>query len=111
MDERRERRGHERCAFDLAVTLTGPGGTQARGTSRDVSLGGVRLRGGQGLAPGTDCRVELACGGVRVVLRGRVARADADGIAVEYTWIDADNHARLHELLTADVAPGGPGFP
>jgi hypothetical protein len=109
MDKKTERRGHERCAFDLVVILTGPDGTEVRGTSRDVSLGGVFLRGGRGLSPDADCRVELATGdgpeAVRVVLQGRVARADADGIAVEYTWIDADNHARLHELLTADAAP------
>jgi hypothetical protein len=106
-----DRRRHERFGIPLAVTLTTSDGTEITGVSRDVSLGGVFIPCHGAPAPGTDCRLELALGvgPARVAIRvqGRVARVDADGVAVQYTYIDADNHARLHELFASAAVPTG----
>jgi hypothetical protein len=110
MDGGLERRDHGRQGLGLAVTVTGPDGAVARGTARDLGLGGVRLEGGPLLPPGTDCRVELGPPGAdraRVAFLGRVARVLPGGMAIACTYIDADNHARLHELLASDAAPAG----
>lgn len=99
------RRDHERRGVALAVTLTAPDGARVTGTSSDVSLGGVFVTGCAAPPPGTDCRVALSVGtgpeAVTIRLQGRVARVTEAGVAIQYTYIDADNHARLHELLAS----------
>lgn len=99
------RRDHARSGAALAVTLTAPDGTRVTGSSADVSLGGVFVSGCAAPPPGTDCQVELSLGTgparVAIHLQGRVARVTEAGAAVQYTYIDADNHARLHELFAS----------
>lgn len=88
-------------------------GVRVRGVARDVSIGGLFVvcapEAAQRIAPGTDCAVVLTFGSGRraqaVHLHGRIARTGPDGVAVETTYLDADNHARLHERLSSDAQP------
>jgi PilZ domain len=104
-----ERRGDARHGVAPGVTVTTKEGARLSGEARNVSLGGLFVRCRPDLAPGTDCEVTLTFRAGRrrteVRLLARVARADPEGLALEYTYLDADNHARLHERLSTDGGP------
>jgi len=107
-----DRRGDPRHGVAPRVTVTTDDGRRLRGDAANLSLGGLFVFCPPGsasdLAPDTDCRVRLAFrGGSRPVvvdLLGRVTRAEAEGLAIAFTYVDADNHARLHEALSGLAA-------
>jgi hypothetical protein len=103
MSDGDERRGFTRVPFRVEVTLAGDHTTVVSADVRDVSLNGLYAACSGRLPPGSRCEVLLALGGpgseVRLSLRGRVARVDRAGLAVEFLDMGLDTFYHLRNLV------------
>jgi hypothetical protein len=78
----------------------------------NVSLSGVMIAGGHGLAEGAACAVRLLLRGaeppVEILTKGRILRVRPDRCAIEFHEIDGDSYEHLRNLVLAnagDVEP------
>lgn len=112
-----DRRADARHGAAPPVTVTAPDGTRLQGDAANLSLGGLFIacppESAAPLPVGTDCRVRLTFRDgsrrVNVDLMGRVAHADDGGLGIAFTYLDADNHARLNEALSSGLAAAPEG--
>ncbi len=100
MDESKERE-FTRVRIDVDVEVASAGRVVISSHTKDLSMVGVYVFTTDALPLGSQCRITLFLGGrehgVRVEASGTVARADADGMAVEFAGIegvDSFNHLR-----------------
>jgi PilZ domain len=103
MSDGGERRGFTRVPFRVEVTLKGDHATVVSADVGDVSLSGLYAACAGRLPPGSRCEVLLVLGGpaseVRLALRGRVARVDRGGLAVEFLGMGLDAFYHLRNLV------------
>ncbi len=70
-------------------------------TTRNISAGGLLVRGAADLRRGDRLRITLKPSeGDRLVLQGRVARQTGDACAIAFENLSHDDARRLDELLT-----------
>jgi len=73
------------------------------GSTRDVSMSGLYLWGERRVPAGAPCRVHMLVGGdrsgIRVDARGRVARVDAEGMAVSFEEVSLEGFQHLKQLV------------
>jgi hypothetical protein len=89
------KRKHERFEIPLEIRITWPGKTEAVGTTRDFSDGGAYLLVAFDHEPEPDTLMDLQLtssvgGQAAPVLKGRVVRTAADGIAFEFIMPDQE---------------------
>ena len=99
-----ERRRHERVAFSTTIVLTvAHKRIEARGTSKDLSLGGVFVNTDKRLERGTLCdlTIVLAGGGesVELSMKARVERGLANGLGISFESMDIDTYSHLKNIL------------
>jgi hypothetical protein len=98
-----ERREFIRVPFRIEVVLTGDHTTVVSADVRDVSLNGLYAACSGRLPPGSRCDVLLVLGGpgseARLSLRGRVARADKNGLGIEFVEMGLDTYYHLRNLV------------
>lgn len=91
-----------RCQTAMDVDIAS-GERRVEGSTRDVSLNGLYLYGERSFPAGTRCQVVLFIGGresgARVEAVGRVARVDAEGIAVTFEEVSLEGYQHLKQLV------------
>ena len=101
MRQEKRRRNRSHCRVE-AVVETEAGGAW-KGACRDISLHGLFLRAAAGAAHGVRCRVEIILRGstsqVALSMRGRIVRADSEGIAVAFEHMDAETSWHLRNIV------------
>jgi hypothetical protein len=103
MSDGPERREFSRVPFRVEVALKGDHAAVVSADVRDVSLNGLYAACSGRLPPGSRCEVRLVLDGpgseVRLSLRGRVARVDRAGLAVEFVELGLDTYYHLRNLV------------
>jgi hypothetical protein len=91
-----------RSATAIEVEITA-GNRTVGGSTRDIAMKGLYLFGERSIAAGEACSIRLYLGGresgVCVQARGRVARVDAEGMAVSLDEVDLDGYQHLKQLV------------
>jgi hypothetical protein len=111
MGESGERRDFSRVPFRVAVTLTSDHATVMCADVRDVSLSGLYAIASARLPPGSLCDVEIVLGGAeseaRLRIKGRVARVDIGGLAVQFLEMGFDTFYHLRNLVLYNCGDQG----
>lgn len=86
------------------VEITGDDGTVVSGQLKDVSVNGLFVGTTETLPIGAEYPVsillETADGhAIELLMKGRITRLDSEGIAVQFTEIDADSLDHLRNLV------------
>lgn len=100
-----ERRKGLRVEFGTEVTVMAGGEkTRYTGSSRDLSLRGIFITTGIGLAVGTACVVEITLSGLDeklvLVMDGHVVRATDSGYAIYFDSVDLETYTHLKNIVT-----------
>ncbi|MES9995947.1 PilZ domain-containing protein [Desulfovibrio aminophilus] len=97
MDENRRRRTRVRTGHEAVLTV---GGEDRPVRTLDLSLKGAQTTPLPGIVPGLQCRfrIDLAQD-VVIEAEARVARSDADGLALEFTSVNEDGFPHLLRLV------------
>lgn len=106
MGTEKRRRHRSRCRIE--AVLQGAAGSPWGGTCRDISLHGLYLLGAGGPPAGARCRVEIVLRGetshVALSMRGRVVRAEPEGVAVAFESMDAETSWHLRHVVVVHSA-------
>ncbi|MDP2360508.1 MAG: PilZ domain-containing protein [bacterium] len=107
-----ERREFTRVPLSIDILLSGGDRLEVRACTQDLSLRGVRVSHLDQIQQGENCELCLVLGegpqAVRVEISGRVVRADADGVGVEFLGIrGAESLEHLRRLILHN-APSAP---
>ena len=98
-----DRRGFTRVPFQVAVTLKSDHGTLVFGDIWDISLSGMYVTGTSQFPRGCSCDVAIELDGpegkVGLQMRGRVARLDRGGMAIEFREMSLDSYIHLRNLV------------
>ena len=101
------RREFTRASVTFEVEATS-GRRTLRGTSRDVSLKGAFMQCEAPFEVDTECEFTLLLPGpdepVRISVAGRVVRAEASGMAVEFTELGMESYEHLKALVLYNAA-------
>lgn len=85
--------------------------TVRAGRSRDLSLGGVYVFCSETFAPRSDCEVRLYLdgrdSGTSVLARGKVARVDEEGMAIQFRGIGIESYEQLRDLILFNADDAG----
>src|SRR5262249_44082882 len=102
------RREFSRVGVRLEVVGVTVGGVRLAGTTRDLGLKSLFLVTDARGPPGTDCELCLLRGGppapLRLPVRGRVVRAEAAGLAIEFPELAWDSFQHLRQVVTYNAA-------
>ena len=110
MDDPRqsERRKKTRVAFQTVVELTVEGRPVSVKSSSDISLKGLFVETGAGLALGTPCQVTIRLAGydenLTLHIEGEVARCQEDGLGIRFTSMDPDTFFHLRNIVLYNAA-------
>jgi hypothetical protein len=103
MSDDADRREFTRVPFRVEAELVGDHATVVCGDVRDLSLNGLYAAGVGRLPPDSLCDVFLVLGGpaseTRLKMRGRVARVDRGGLAVQFLALGLDTFYHLRNLV------------
>ena len=98
-----DRRGFTRVPFQVAVSLKSDHGTLVFGDIWDISLSGLYVTGTAQFPRGCSCEVDMELDGpegkVHLHMRGRVARLDHGGMAIEFREMGLDSYLHLRNLV------------
>lgn len=97
-----ELRRNTRVSPALSVNIYPAGARAHYGVLRDVSMGGLFVEMDTETVAPVPCRIEvlLDAAGTRIAFHGRIARVEAEGIAVEILLIDdLDSYQHLFNLV------------
>jgi len=117
MNSQTNARDFTRVAIKIEAELAN-GETGIYGRVSDVSLNGLFLICDEHLPVGTECSVTLFLGGLQssqlcIKAAGKVARANEDGVGVEFTELDMEGYNHLRNLVlfnTSNVEQAGQEF-
>lgn len=102
-DMAEEQRVRQRVKFRALVSLSGAGRDLRNLESRDVSLKGLFVCTDEKLSPGEPVDIQLHLSGstssLALSMKGRVARVEPDGLALDFTEIDIDSFYHLRNLV------------
>ena len=103
-----EKRKFTRVNVNFQVSVKSGANPSIKGTSRDISMGGLIVETGDSLPVGSECdvTVHLSSGTepVEIQCRGKVNRPGLGGMAVEFSGIDLDSGYHLRRLVLYDSA-------
>lgn len=97
------RRRHARRPLRIDAEVVAPGGARAAGQTRDLSVSGMFLLTGSPTPLEGECAIALLIvregSPIRFNLRGRVVRAEATGLAFEFTTMDPECYENICYLV------------
>lgn len=104
MQDGSDKREFSRAFVAKKVEITGDDGTVVSGQLKDVSVNGLFVGTTETLPIGAEYPVsillETADGhAIELLMKGRITRLDSEGIAVQFTEIDADSLDHLRNLV------------
>jgi hypothetical protein len=103
-----DRREFARVAFRVEATIASDHETVVCADVRDISLKGLYASGSGRLPSGARCMVNMVLGGTesetRLRIRGRVARSEVGGMAVEFLEMGLDTFYHLRNLVLYNAA-------
>ncbi len=99
-----ELRSYTRCAISAEVVLASPGGEMVMGMARDISVKGAYVLADLRLPERTACSMlllaSLSDGSLhKIQVAARVVRADASGMALQFTRVSDAAFAGLRTLV------------
>ena len=103
MNDELKQREFTRSDVRVSVEVSIPNGTVMEGQADNVSMNGLRLQCATPLPLDTECDIVLVLDGgheqIRVHTHGKVTRLDPDGMAVQFSRIDAAGFDHLRRLV------------
>lgn len=101
-----ERRKYPRVAFSTTINIQieiEENCVEVTGDSRDLSLKGVYIPDIGGYSIDTKCEVNIILSGsvenIQLRIRGRVARADKNGLGIVFDSMDVDSYSHLKNIV------------
>jgi hypothetical protein len=98
-----EKRRFNRIYFDVPVAIKVAGRTYAVREVANLSVGGCLLEIKDALPCGADCTVAIfvdgKAQGLRIDIKGEIARNDTLGVAIKFKRMSADSLAHLKNVV------------
>ncbi len=93
------KRRHSRAdaGFQAEIVM---GGITSIVTTRNLSMKGLLATGNLSLVEGKTCEVRIPLApGLRIVVEGRIVRADKEATAVDFMGMDEESFTILHRVM------------
>jgi len=107
----KEMRARTRAQVEALVGLTGPDGILSDLPARDLSLKGLFVETDKKWGKGTELGISLSLAGsddnLDLKMKGRVARLEEDGLAVDFFEIDLDSFTHLKNIIAYNAEDPG----
>ncbi len=99
----KERRKNTRVPFQTTADLVFSDRRYSQCATENLSIKGISVLGISGHTLGDICDVSLALSGstshLRLAMKGKIVRVDANGIALHFTEIDLDSFYHLKNII------------
>lgn len=99
----RERRKNTRVAFQTTADVVFSDKTYSQCATENLSVKGVSVLGITGHVMGETCDLSLALNGstsqLRLTMKGKIVRVDADRIALQFVETDLDSFYHLKNIV------------
>lgn len=103
-----EKRGFSRVPFNTEVEVRTQGRSIRSKEGINISMSGIRLSTREPIPPAdTPCQVTIVLGGsekhVIIDAKGKMVRAQAGSLAVEFVELDLDSYHHLQQLIVSNA--------